>query len=393
MPTRPEPSTRGNENPRRASTTQSAQTATKTTNIRLTNYDGTTDYAVYRIQFGVTARRLGWTEEDKCFELTQRLAGKATETVAEMALHNPDYTYAQLDTALSKRFAKTSIPAQAQQELAKLAQAEGQTLADFAHQVEVTGRRFMGPTTDAHLQPLLFGAFVDGIRDREIATWLQGVTTKTLETALNFGSNFRPTTSAKRIKVASVTTTATSDNLEQRYPQRTLVNVNLTKPSPNRDYGQNPNHTVVPQQEKPRQYEENRPRRGRPYGSKRKTTNSAGRGGKTKISFFTCGKDHRLSECREYAEFRRQRPLSKTAITWYDQQPPFQPNPWYNAHSWVNPNQGNVALAPPPPPPYQPAILGPVTNATATTKRQSPTGRDNVMPCVPVHNTNNLQGY
>ena len=54
---------------------------TTTVSPKLNPYDGTTSYALFKVQFDLTANRLNWTNAEKTIALAQSLTGRAVEVI------------------------------------------------------------------------------------------------------------------------------------------------------------------------------------------------------------------------------------------------------------------------------------------------------------------------
>jgi len=120
---------------------------------------------VYQTQFELIARDEGWFEQEKARRMYQNLIGSAATVLQQLSLTNTPATYANLAATLNKQFAVTKTFEQREKELYDLKQAENQTVADFAKQIERVGNAYLaGETSERYKAKVMLKTFVSGLR-------------------------------------------------------------------------------------------------------------------------------------------------------------------------------------------------------------------------------------
>ena len=201
-------------------TVLSRTTTTTTENpvkSRLGVYDGSTDYLVYKTHFENAAVKANWSEEDKCFHLSQQLRGEATRVYASLLRLGVRITYQKLDETLSKHFSKHISSAQARSVLVAIKQGPEQSMTDFARELEQAGRAYFVDVPEKFIQNL-FELFVKGLRDQECQLFCKYAQTETLDAALELvtTSSAIDIPTAKKVRLTDVSSERESRETQER---------------------------------------------------------------------------------------------------------------------------------------------------------------------------------
>ena len=185
---------------------------------RLGVYDGSTDYLVYKTQFENAAVKANWSEEDKCFHLSQQLRGEGTKVYASLLRRGVSITYQKLDETLSKQFSKHISSAQARSVLMAIKQGPEQSMTDFARELEQAGRAYFVDVPEKFIQENLFELFVKGLRDQECQLFCKYAQTETLDAALELvtTSSAIDIPTAKKVRLTDVSSERESRETQER---------------------------------------------------------------------------------------------------------------------------------------------------------------------------------
>ena len=299
-------------------------------------------------QFELIARDEGWSEQEKARRMYQNLVGSAATVLQQLSLTNTPATYANLATTLNKQFAVAKTFEQREEEFYDLKQAENQTVADFAKQIERVGNAYLaGETSERYKAKVMLKTFVRGLRSPEDVRTVTYTQPKSLEAAVDalaYSSTLQVAepASTKKVKRAHIETSSSESEtsgfpttaetlrqqdpvmdkltkiLERIHPNSTTpntssesfqqANVQVTYPnSPDQQqwhYGRNPNSTAAPAQASHHpQFDTPQRGRGRPRGTFRGNSRGGYRRRRPTCEF--CGRvGHATRECRRAARAR-----------------------------------------------------------------------------------------
>jgi len=358
-------------------------------------FDGNTDFLVYKTQFENAAARVGWTTEEKCFQLTQRLRGDAAKVYGNLLRIGTPITFPSLIKQLDKHFTQHVSSAQARSTLFSIKQSPNQSVTEFARELEQAGRAYFINVPESFVQENLFDLFVKGLCDHEAQLFCKYSPTKTLEAALDLvtSSSTIELPPAKKSRIANVAQIVNHTNPSSQIKatnrddtNTSTASINVVNPhSPERSSNFNqpyPIATAAPSQTY-RHSGYNRPPargRGRPRGSF--APRGRGKYGGNPQQFTSNNQNPNSQQCyrcQQFGHFARdcpntqtradtrhstyRSPYYKTAITWYDRTVP--QNLGYFGYQHQTPSYPALPAGctiPPPPP-----TTTTVAHTTATT--------------------------
>jgi len=337
-----------------------SQTSTSN-NVRpkLNSYDGSTNYAVFKVQFDLTANRLRWSNEEKTIALVQALTGKATDVLESLSLTNTSVTFENLDRALTRTFAVAKTSTQKRYEFMSLRQREEQSYHEFALQVEKAGRAYLPTLPENDLQLNLLDVFQKGLRDRNVAAELRFLPIATLAEALDcINRGILPDGDAppptKRVRLSQPEATEVSEQPQQVVEPNTRIRVAQTgspqTPNLRNQTYQQPGSTDDYSQSRYRNRFNTTRGRGRPHGERwprgqrnfRQENQQQRQQGRNNC--YACGEAHFVAQCPYVSAVQR---------TMQRAPPNAPPNYYQTAMAWYNPNGQNAPVPPPPNPPCQ----------------------------------------
>lgn len=177
---------------------------------RVPNYDGTTCYSLYKMQFDIIAEDNNWNQQQKRSNLIRSIQGKAIGALEILRKQGKEITYDNLNTTLERMFTQTKSRWELKREFEDLKQKPEQTIRDFALEVEQAGRAFMTADKEEDVQEAMVTVFIKGMLDKRAAHGLTFTPSDTLENAikhlnrrLDLQSALEPPT--KRIRRMSTT--------------------------------------------------------------------------------------------------------------------------------------------------------------------------------------------
>ena len=143
-------------------------------------YDGSTDFCTYRVQFEVLARQQKWNEEKQGVMLLSRLKGRALDVAAQ----GEDLSYPGLVERLKSHFSPEHEEMFAQK-LQALRKTSSQTWEDLAFEVRTLTRKAYGGANDSTKERLGVHAFVNAITDDEFRKKVRDAHPFTVQAALD----------------------------------------------------------------------------------------------------------------------------------------------------------------------------------------------------------------
>lgn len=158
------------------------------------DYDGTMDYAIYRVQFQKLAQNNKWTELDKETALIGALTGEAAKVINNLHHRNMPITFHNLDEALLKSFAREQSLWERKLAFESITQSDTQTIGEFAREIEIKGRAYMRDMQEKDIQEALVERFINGLSNEEAKTGLAYASIPTLHeaiTSVNRGMTMR----------------------------------------------------------------------------------------------------------------------------------------------------------------------------------------------------------
>lgn len=150
--------------------------------VRIPHYEGDQCYSVFRAQFMALTSQM--TEQERGQRLLEALRGKAATVLTMLQQQQRDVTFTNLDDILARTFSMPKSLWQRKRDFEELKQQEGQSLHDFAQNVERIGREYMVTHTESDLQEALVTAFVKGLKDKSAAAKLAFAPVDNLQDAL-----------------------------------------------------------------------------------------------------------------------------------------------------------------------------------------------------------------
>ncbi|GFW68337.1 uncharacterized protein TNCV_2263271 [Trichonephila clavipes] len=168
-----------------------------TVSVKLSTYEGKTNWEVYKTQFSIISEANGWTEGVKACQLAASLRGEAAEilqTLPDTERLNLNSLYNALDLRFGQKYSKDYAHLQMKTRLQKT----GESLQEYASEVErLTNLAFSDhPATVRETISLQY--FMDGLKDGEIQKAVRIADVQDLKSALLYALKLEAATQASR---------------------------------------------------------------------------------------------------------------------------------------------------------------------------------------------------
>ena len=159
------------------------------------------------------------TEEERGRRLLGALLGRATSVILMLERRAQPSTFSNLDQLLTKNFGTEVTRAQLQRNFETLEQKEGQSLLEFAREVERVGREHLLHATEEDLQEQLIAQFSKGLADPEQTARVAYAQCATLQETLSLlaraESRQKGKPPTKRVRLTQVTETEPGTSQQQ----------------------------------------------------------------------------------------------------------------------------------------------------------------------------------
>lgn len=130
-------------------------------------YDGTTSFKDYSVQFNLIAELNNWNKRRSALELAASLNGAARELLSDLAPYErTDFDI--LVTALKNRFEPDSQQDVYRFQLKQKLRQKGESLPDLAHEIKKLVRKANPTATALMRESLAKDAFIDALNDRDL---------------------------------------------------------------------------------------------------------------------------------------------------------------------------------------------------------------------------------
>ncbi|BES95494.1 multicellular organismal development [Nesidiocoris tenuis] len=145
-------------------------------------YDGSSDWAAYKLQFETIAAKNGWDADTKAAALEAALSAPAVEILTEVEVPR---TYDRLSTALEARYGHERQSKRYMTELLSRKQQAKEDIATYHRAVSTLVRRaFPGLRCDGPVEEMVVYNFMQGIRDPNLRDKVFTAWPATMEEAL-----------------------------------------------------------------------------------------------------------------------------------------------------------------------------------------------------------------
>ncbi|GFU49807.1 uncharacterized protein TNCV_2930721 [Trichonephila clavipes] len=154
-----------------------------TVSVKLSTYDGKTNWEVYKTQFSIISEANGWTEGVKACQLAASLRGEAAEilqTLPDTERLNLNSLYNALDLRFSQKYCKDFARLQMKTRL----QRTGESLQEYASEVERLANLAFSDHPATMREAISLQYFVDGLKDGEIQEAVRMANVQDLKSAL-----------------------------------------------------------------------------------------------------------------------------------------------------------------------------------------------------------------
>ncbi|GFX69681.1 retrovirus-related Pol polyprotein from transposon 412 [Trichonephila clavipes] len=138
-----------------------------TVSVKLSTYDGKTNWEVYKTQFSIISEANGWIEGVKACQLSASLREEAAEilqTLPDTEQRNLNSLYNALDLRFSQKYSKDYARLQMKTRLQKT----GESLQEYASEVERVANLAFSDHPVTVREAISLQYFVDGLKDGEI---------------------------------------------------------------------------------------------------------------------------------------------------------------------------------------------------------------------------------
>ena len=135
--------------------------------IKTPSFDGTTSFNVFKIQFETLAKRNGWNNREKAFQLVLALKGSAAEVLEILPSSSTD-NFDEIMNALHRKYGSDHKTEIFRMELRRRMQNAGETLQDFAFEIERLVQQSYPDENHPYLYKKKIDGFVYSIRDPDI---------------------------------------------------------------------------------------------------------------------------------------------------------------------------------------------------------------------------------
>ncbi|GFS49290.1 gag-Pol polyprotein [Trichonephila clavipes] len=135
--------------------------------VKLSTYDGKTNWEVYKTQFSIISEAIGWTEGVKACQLAASLGGEAAEilqTLPDTKRLNLNFLYNVLELRFGQKYSKDY----ARQHMKTRLQKTGESLQEFASEVEKLANLAFSDHPATVRETISLQYFVDGLREGEV---------------------------------------------------------------------------------------------------------------------------------------------------------------------------------------------------------------------------------
>lgn len=150
-------------------------------------YDGTSEFAVFKIQFEAIAHRNKWNDMDKAMVLMLSLRGNAANVLQSIP-ESGRYSFITVMSALQRRFGSEHSKQLLRIQLKSRVQKKDESLQEYALDIERLAQIVFSDFPENILEMHKVQIFIDGVRDLEIKKQLivdpKGSLTETLGYAL-----------------------------------------------------------------------------------------------------------------------------------------------------------------------------------------------------------------
>jgi len=156
---------------------------------RLAEYDGKVSWNAFQAQFETVARRQGWNDEEKAYQLVISLKGAAVEvlehlTVAQMR------SYTCVVRALQRRFGRRQQPEVYRAQLKTRTRRRDESLPQLAQDIEVLVRGAYPMATEETIDMLAKDSFVDALNDKQLQVHVKQAGPHNVQEALARAAEF-----------------------------------------------------------------------------------------------------------------------------------------------------------------------------------------------------------
>ncbi|GFX50474.1 uncharacterized protein TNCV_2429431 [Trichonephila clavipes] len=155
----------------------------RTKAIKLSTYEGKTNWEVYKTQFSIISETNGWTEGVKACQLAASLRGEAAEilqTLPDTEQLNLNSLYNALDLRFGQKYSKDYARLQMKTRLQKT----GESLQEYASEVERLANLAFSDHPATVRETISLQYFVDGLKDGEIQKAVRMADVQDLKSAL-----------------------------------------------------------------------------------------------------------------------------------------------------------------------------------------------------------------
>ncbi|GFX38333.1 uncharacterized protein TNCV_3813791 [Trichonephila clavipes] len=167
-----------------------------TVSVKLSNYDGKTNWEVFKTQFSKISKANEWTEGVKACQPAASLRGEATEilqTLPDTERLNLNSLYNALDLRFSQKYSKDYAPANE----SKL-QKTTESLQEYASEVERLANLAFSDHPATVRETISLQYFVDGLKEGEIQKAVRMADVQDLKSALLYALKLEAATQASR---------------------------------------------------------------------------------------------------------------------------------------------------------------------------------------------------
>ncbi|GFY10973.1 uncharacterized protein TNCV_1124941 [Trichonephila clavipes] len=154
-----------------------------TGSVKLSTYDGKTNWEVYKTQFSIISEANGWTEGIKACQLAASPRGAAAEilqTLTDTERLNLNSLYNALDLRFGQKYSKDYVCLQMKTRLQKT----GESLQEYASEVERLANLAFSNHPATARETFSLQYFVEGLKDGEIQKAVRIAYVQNLKTAL-----------------------------------------------------------------------------------------------------------------------------------------------------------------------------------------------------------------
>ncbi|GFW28488.1 uncharacterized protein TNCV_4641511 [Trichonephila clavipes] len=165
--------------------------------VKLSTYDGKTNWETYKTQFCIISEANGWTEGVKVCQLAAYLRGEAAEilqTLPDTERLNLNSLYNALDLRFGQKYSKDYACLQRKTRLQKT----GESLQEFASEVERLSNLDFSDHPATVRETISLQYFVDGLREGEVQKAVRIADVQDLKSALLSALKLEAATQASR---------------------------------------------------------------------------------------------------------------------------------------------------------------------------------------------------